>query len=83
MHVGEGEGYLLLIAGLAVEGRQERVRIGWINAQAATCSAARACAVGPRHLVVEGEANHKAFPVTAIFNPWKQGDAGIGKTGKA
>ena len=68
MHVSEREGYFLLVAGLAVEGHQERVGIGWINAQAATCSAARACAVGPRHLVVEREANHKAFPVTAIFD---------------
>src|SRR5205809_3232676 len=45
MHVGEGEGYLLLVAGLTVERHQERVGIIWINAQAPNCSAARACAV--------------------------------------
>ena len=77
MHVSERERYLLLVAGLTVERHQERVGIGWINAQAANCSAARGCAVGSRHLVVEGEANHKAFPVTAIFNARERDIEGI------
>ena len=77
MHVAKREGYLLLVAGLTVERHQERVGISWINTEAANCSAARACAVGSGHLVVEGEANHKAFPVTAIFNAWKGDVEGI------
>lgn len=67
VHVSESNDDVLLVAGLAVERRQEGVRIIWINTHAADCSAARACAVGSGHLVVEGEANRKAFPVTAIF----------------
>ena len=77
MHVAKREGYLLLVAGLAVERHQERVRIIWINADTADCSAARACAVGPSHLVVEREANHKAFPITAIFNARERDIEGI------
>ena len=77
MHVAKREGYLLLVAGLAVERYQERVGIGWINAQASTCSAARACAVGPRYIVVERKANHKAFPITAILHARERDIEGI------
>ena len=77
MHVGESDGYVLLVAGLAVERHQERVRIIWINAHAADCSATGGCAVGPSHVVVERKANHKAFPVTAIFNARERDIEGI------
>ena len=67
MDVSQGDRYLLLVAGLTVERRQERVRIIWINAQAAACSAAGGCAVGSRHVVVERKANDKTFPITPVF----------------
>ena len=77
VHVSESNGYVLLIAGLTVERHQERVRIIWINANAADCPATGGCAVGPRYVVVERKANHKALPITAIFNARERDIEGI------
>ena len=71
MYVGQRNGYILHIAGLAIERHQERMRIIRINTYAADCPATRNCAVGPRYVVVEREADYKALPVTAVFNAWK------------
>ena len=72
MHIGESEGHVLRVAGLTIERHQERVRIIWIDAQAAACAAAGGCAVFSIYVVVEREANFQAFVIAAIFHARKR-----------
>ena len=69
MDVSQGDRYLLLVAGLTVERRQERVRIIWINTQAAACSAAGGCAVGPVTSLLNVKPMAKRFPSLRSSRP--------------